>query len=112
MAEKRETEALSPLVDTGTCGLNTVHNSSKAGIKSSRWIVGKLMKAMWKLLNESPVLKEKYVALTKTNLFPLPFCGHRWCESDVCAERAELLWDGYTFFYIDNPFLALAPKIV
>ena len=100
MAEKRETEALSPLVDTGTCGLNTVHNSSKAGIKSSRWIVGKLMKAMWKLRNESPVLKEKYVALAETNLFPLPFCGHRWCESDVCAERAELLWDGYTFFFI------------
>ena len=107
MAENRETEALSPLMDTGT-----VHNSSKAGIKSSRQIVGKLMKARWKLLNESPVLKDKYVALAETNLFPLPFCGHRWCENDVCAERAELLWDGYTFFYIDNPFLTLAPKIV
>ena len=31
----RETEELSPLTDIGTCGLQTVHNSLKAGIKSS-----------------------------------------------------------------------------
>ena len=67
MAENRETEKLSPLIDTGTCRLHTVHNSLKAGIKSSRWIVGKVMKAMWKLLNESPARREKYVALAETN---------------------------------------------
>ena len=59
MAENRETEELSPLTDIVTCGLHTVHNSLKAGIKSSWWIVGKVMKAMWKLLNESPDRKEK-----------------------------------------------------
>ena len=47
------------------------------------------MKAMWKLLNESPAQREKYVALAETNLFPLPFCGHRWYENEDCAERAE-----------------------
>ena len=36
MAENRENEQLSPLVDIGTCGLYTVHNSLKAGIKLSR----------------------------------------------------------------------------
>ena len=48
MAEKRETEEFSPLMDIGTCSLHAVHNSLKAGIKSSRWTVGKVMKAMWK----------------------------------------------------------------
>ena len=48
MAEKRETEEFSPLMDIGTCRLRAVHNSLKAGIKSSRWTVGKVMKAMWK----------------------------------------------------------------
>ena len=95
MAENRETEELSPLIDIGTCGLHTVHNSLKAGIKLSRWILGKVMKAMWKLLNESLARREKYVALPETNLFPLPFCGHRWCGNEDCAGQAELSWDGY-----------------
>ena len=41
-------------MDIGACGLHTVHNSLKEGIESSRWIVGKVKKAIWKLLNESP----------------------------------------------------------
>ena len=57
MVENRVTE-LSPLIDIGTCGLHTVHNSLKAGIKSARWIVGKVMKAMWKLL-KNPQLEGK-----------------------------------------------------
>ena len=89
MPKNRETKELSPLIDTYR--LHTVHNSLKAGIKSSRWIVGKVMKTMWKLLNESPARRKKYVALVEINLFPLPFCGHRWCENEDCAERAELL---------------------
>ena len=54
MVENRETEEFLLLINIGTCGLHTVHNSLKAGIKSSRWIIAKVMKTMWKLLNESP----------------------------------------------------------
>ena len=107
MAESRETEELSPLIDIGTCRLHTVHNSLKVGIKSSRWIVGKVMKAMWKLLNKSPALREKFVALAETNLFPLPFCGYRWYGNEDRAERAELLWDGYAKFL---KYLITLPK--
>ena len=89
MTENRETEQHSPLIDTGICGLHIVHDNLKAGIKSSRQTVGKVMKAMWKLLNESLAQREKYVALAKTNLFPLPICGHRWCKKEDWAERAE-----------------------
>ena len=56
------------------------------------------MKAIWKLLNESSAQREKYLALTDTILFPLPFCEHRWYENEDCAEQAELLWDGYVKF--------------
>ena len=84
-AENRETEELSPLTDIGTCGLHPVHNSLNAGIKSSRWNVGKVMKAMWKLLNKYAARREKYVALAEIDLFPLPFCGHRWCKNEDCA---------------------------
>ena len=50
IAESGETEVLSPLLDIETCGLHAVHNSLKLGIKSSRCIVGKIMKTMWKLI--------------------------------------------------------------
>ena len=46
MAENRETEELSPLIDIGTAGLHTIHSSLIAEIKSSGWIVGKVMKAI------------------------------------------------------------------
>ena len=62
---------------------------------------------MWKLLNESPARREKYVILSETNLFPLPFCGQRWCKNEDCAERAELLWDGYVKFL---KYLITLPK--
>ena len=53
---------------------------------------------MWKLLNESPAQREKYVALAETDFFPFPFSGYRWCENKDCAEREELLRDGYVKF--------------
>ena len=65
------------------------------------------MKAMWKLLNECPARREKYVALAETSLFPLPFCGHRWCKNKDCAEQAELLSDSYVKFL---KYLITLPK--
>ena len=41
-ADNSETDKLSPLKHIGTCGLHTAHSSLKAGIKLSRWIVGKI----------------------------------------------------------------------
>ena len=55
MAENKETKALSPLIDIGTCGLHTVRSSLKAGIKSSWWIVGKVQETILKLLNGFPL---------------------------------------------------------
>ena len=104
MSENRETQGLSPFMAIRTCRLHAVHNSVKAGIKSYWWIVGKVMKAMWKLLNESLAWREKYVALEKTNLFPLLFCGLRWYENEDCAERA---WDDYVKFL---KYLIALPK--
>ena len=91
MAENKENDELSPVINIGTCGLHTVHNSLKAGIKSSWWIVGKAMKAMWKLLNESPARREKCVAPGETSLFPLSFYGHRWCENKGCRTSRTIM---------------------
>ena len=97
-SEKRAFHELPPLVNIGTCGLHTIHGSMKAGAKKSRWNIGKTMKAMWKILDESPARRDVYESITESNIYPLPYCGHRWCENDNCANRAEIVWPGFVKF--------------
>ena len=96
--EERCTAELPSLLNIGTCGLHTIHGSLKAGVKSTDWNTGKILKSMWKLLDESPARREKYEGITESNVYPLQYCGHRWCENEKCASRAELIWVGYVKF--------------
>ena len=95
---QRELDELPKLADIGTCGLHTVHGSLKNGIKNSNWNIGKTLKAMTKLLDKSPARREKYEMVTESNVYPLPYCGHRWCENENCAHRAEQVWPGFVKF--------------
>ena len=79
------------LVDIGTCGLHTVHGSLKNGIKSSDWEIGKILKAVFKLLDESPARRDIFRNVTESEVFPLPYCGYRWCENECCLNRAEAI---------------------
>ena len=69
-----------------------------AAIKKSGWTVGKTLKAMWKLLDESPARRDIYKSVTESDVYPLPYCGHRWCENENCANRAEIVWPGFIKF--------------
>ena len=91
-AEKIESEELPPLIQIGTCGLHTIHGSMKAGVKNSNWNIGKILKAAWKLLDEAPARRELFEKVTETCIYPLPYCGHHWCENKGCAHRAEMMW--------------------
>ena len=64
----------------------------KAEVKSSNWNIGKILKAAWKLLDETLARRELFEKVTETCIYPLPYCGHRWCENEDCARRAELIW--------------------
>ena len=105
--DQRELDELPKLADIGTCGLHTVHGSLKCGLKESNWNIGKILKAMAKLLDESPARREKYEMVTESVVYPLPYCGHRWCENENCAHRAEKLWPNFVKF-ID--YLSKLPK--
>ena len=67
-----ELDELPKLADIRTCGLHTVHGSLKNGIKNSSWNIGRTLKAMTKLLDESPARREKYEMVTESNVYPLP----------------------------------------
>ena len=97
-SEKRESLELSPVLDIGTCGLHTMHGSMKAAVKKSGWAVSKTLKAMWKLLDESPARRDIYESVTESDVYPLPYCVHRWCENENCANRAEIVWPDFIKF--------------
>ena len=59
-AEKRDLDELPCLVDLGTCGLHTVHGSLKNGINYLGWNTVKLLKALFKLLDELPARRDIY----------------------------------------------------
>ena len=40
-------------------------------------------------------------------MYPLPYCGHRWCENEDCLIRADLIWLPLTKFI---KHLKLLPK--
>ncbi|KAM6967769.1 uncharacterized protein FYW47_006504 isoform 1-T1 [Aplochiton taeniatus] len=78
------------LVSVGSCGLHTLHNAFKSGF--SLWQLDKLLKAMHTLFHNVPARREDYSAVTKSIVFPLSFCGHRWIENLPVVERALVVW--------------------
>ena len=36
-----------------------------------------------------------YENISESRDYPAKFCGHRWCENEKCAEKAESLIKGY-----------------
>ena len=88
-AEKRELDELPCLVDLETCGLHTVHGSSKNGTNYLGWNTMKLLKALFKLRDELPARRDTYTKETESEYFPLPYCEHRWYENENCVNRVE-----------------------
>jgi len=78
------------LVVVGSCGLHTMHNAFKCGF--TMWQLDKLLRAMHTLFHNVPARREDYSTVTKSTVFPLSFCGHRWVENLPVVERALAVW--------------------
>ncbi|XP_063766766.1 uncharacterized protein LOC134882763 isoform X2 [Eleginops maclovinus] len=78
------------LICVGSCGLHTLHNAFKCGFTA--WLLDKLLRAMHILFNNVPARREDYVTVTKSSVFPLSFCAHRWVENLPVVERALVVW--------------------
>ncbi|KAJ8404749.1 hypothetical protein AAFF_G00336120 [Aldrovandia affinis] len=78
------------LVTVGSCGLHTLHNAFKCGFVA--WGLDRLLKAMHTLFNNVPARRENYMQVTKSSVFPLSFCAHRWVENLPVVERALAVW--------------------
>ncbi len=65
-------------------------------IMLSMWIhrlaYGEVPRALHTIFHNVPARREDFCNLTKSKIFALPFCGHRWVENLPVAERALVIW--------------------
>ena len=82
----------STLINIGSCELHIVHNSFKAGVTSSGWIISDFLSSPYYLFKDSPAKKEDYVKASGSSHMPLKFVSHRWLENvPVCTRALEIL---------------------
>lgn len=76
------------LLNIGSCGLHTLHNAFRRGAEVTLWKIGHVLSSLWYLFNDTPARRDDFYQLTKSSVFPLKFCQHRWLEDAPVAERA------------------------
>ena len=79
-------------IDIGSCSLHILHGAFGTGIVLTEWKLGKVIKAMFKLLNESPARHDIYLKEGDSGKFPQSFCETRWIEDEPVADRALEVW--------------------
>ena len=90
--EQRRDDNLKQLLEVGNCGLHTVHNGFKHDGKASGWWIDKVLRAMYKIFDQSTFRRGEYESLTR-GIYPQQFCSHCWAENQILAERAIDVWD-------------------
>ena len=88
LQHKVETQNHCQLINIGSCGLHQLHNAFRAGLMCSGWDIGHKMSALHTLFADVPARREDYESITKSSIYPLSFCNHRWVENVKVCERA------------------------
>ena len=85
-------DGFSRTINIGSCSLHILHGAFGTGIQSTGWNLGKLMKAMFKILDESPARRDIYLKAGTSEKFPQSFSETRWVEDEPVADRALDVW--------------------
>ena len=92
MKKLRIEDELSSLIDIGSCNLYVIHGAFKTSSESSGWNLRKILKGAFALLHDTPARRDDYFNLTGSSEYPLQFCGTRWVEGKMLAEKLIKLW--------------------
>ena len=90
--ERKENKDYPSLINVGSCSLHIMHGAFRTGVKKTKWGIDTTLKALHNLFEDSPAKREDYQEITGSDIFPLPFCGHRWLEDKKVASRALDIW--------------------
>ena len=77
----------------GSCGLHVVSVVFQKGVVASGWELEKILKAMWRLFQDSPARKDVYIKLNTCTVFALCFRPTCWVENEEVAGRTIMVWD-------------------
>ena len=79
-------------MDIGSCSLHILHGAFSTGIQKTGWKLGKLIKVMFKILDESSARHDVYLREGTSGKLPLKFSDTRWIEDEPVADRALEVW--------------------
>ena len=68
------------LIDIGSCGLHTIHNSFKTGAQSTDWELKKTLKGSYQVFHDTSARREDFVTVTNTDRYPLSFGDTRFAS--------------------------------
>ena len=89
----RKKKLLKSLFKVGTCGMHTVHDALRHGVRASGWCIDKILSSTYKMLDPSPSQSADYENVSKSDVYSLQFCSHRWVENKIAAERDIDVWE-------------------
>ena len=78
-----------------------VHNAFRAGFGATGWDLKSVLWALYQIFHETPAMREDFTAITRTTVFPMKFCVHRWVENAQVTSRALLVL-GHVRKYVDT----------
>ncbi|KAJ8050248.1 hypothetical protein HOLleu_03380 [Holothuria leucospilota] len=81
LSEKLAAEYDTSVVDIGSCGLHTMHNSVRAAFKETGWDLCQILSALHTLFDDVPARRADYEACTGQS-YGINFCIHR-CEGAI-----------------------------
>ena len=94
LQERAESDPDLPmLINFGSCGIHMVYGGFNYGVDATGWKVDSLLISMFYLLRDSPARPDNFTIVARSTLFPLKFCGTRWLEDVLLAERALQIWN-------------------
>ena len=71
LEENRNDKEYTPLMNIGSCGLHTVHGAFETGTEINIWNLGKIMKAMLQIFQDSPAKRDVYNKICESEEYPL-----------------------------------------
>ena len=80
-------------INIESCFLHIVHGAFQTGATTTGWQINKVLKAMFKIFDESHAPRGVYSRKGTSFRFPMKFYETRWIEDMEVSERALKIWD-------------------
>ena len=77
---------------SSSCGPHVIHGAFQSGDKTTGWEIEKKLKGMWRLIRDSPAIRDTCITINRSDQSPLMFCQTRWVEDVPVATRALEIW--------------------